>query len=62
MLPEFGIVITIGTIDIADCHLLKQFMHELKAKQECYMVFNNHLKMNHLGKKVTFMRKVLLQI
>ena len=53
MLPEVGIVITLGTADIGKCHLITKQIEELKMRKESFMMFNNSLDGNCIQDKVS---------
>ena len=56
MLPNVGIILTFGTVDIGKCHLIKKTVEELKMRKEPYVVFNNTLKESNLQTKVSYKR------
>ena len=52
MLPNKGIVITVGPVDIGRCHWIKNVEDELKIKNESYMMLKEDFEANDLHEKV----------
>ena len=52
MLPEVGIVLTLGTADIERCHWIKDMRDELEIKGEGFMTLKKDFGPDDIVKKV----------
>ena len=52
MLPDVGIVMTVGTVDIRRCHFIKEVLDEFAIKGDKLAILNNDFEEEDIDRKV----------